>query len=847
MIEMKSKLLLIISLMLLASQVVTAQKRGTAWDQPIDWMAPRFDADQKRIATGENGNDYHLERFSKLKKESAYKWEVFADRNGGVIYDEPNEKSTQVGTTVMGDLYNVYDEKGEYLEIYKGTSFSASKDDRLGWVHKSHLILWNRPLAERRTGIDIKAFIVNTDAFLKASKNKGKSLVEAKDVYQVYGAPNDVKPLEIGNLYSVLFVFKYDPINRRYLVSDHFELLVSGHLRGWVDEDRVELWQTALAIEPNYIEDAVEERRMQERFHSRVFSNAFEMTNFNNGSAADPLLIRDVVLADENLIIRESIGDTVVHVRYEGALPRFPLYSLSDAGYECGVIGKLNLGTTNYVPGATTDRIALAEKKFKKREQGLNNTNIVFVIEARKDADNYLARIEDIIRITYDSFSISERSDFKWGAVVYSDAYCEDPESAISTTLKLTDDKKFWNSMSNLNFIQTGPRDGYEASMKALEVAMTKTGMNPSENNVLIHIGSVCDRNYDMDQRECEALNPSWPRLWSEMADLSVNYLGVQIYDDGSESASNFIEYDARRIIEGASTRMYNEVREKDFLKSYEQPTPPQIIEGDRAEISIDKNGLTLMKAIWPGKTTCNGVRCLEEGLFIDEVAGHIVGSKKKAKEEQEFISKMYMDNSVLSKMADSFSGSVEKLRVDMGLTEEEWAIFSAERVQVYWRGNAPRRAPRQNHDMWKFILFISEDKVRDIQKDMTEILRARKMDVQRRKETVQSFWNTAANTILNMDDNIKDVNSLSIEDVKLRLFGLRNQGVSLGGGVLDQLTIGNINTMKPDDLNNYLDEISGKMNFWNELSGGYPYTYYPAGEGEGRKKFYWIPFEFLY
>jgi hypothetical protein len=185
---------------------------------PTDWVTPRFDTKDKRLMAGENGNSYHLERFAKLKREAAVHWAVFADRERTPVYDDASDKNPPIKYANMGDMYRVNAEKGEFFEVFTFSGLDESKETRVGWIHKSNLVLWRRPLTERRTGIDIKAFIVNTQDFISAKKSSAE-IVETKEIYRIYGSPQGVEPIAQGNLYNVLFVFKYDE-NR---IEDEFE------------------------------------------------------------------------------------------------------------------------------------------------------------------------------------------------------------------------------------------------------------------------------------------------------------------------------------------------------------------------------------------------------------------------------------------------------------------------------------------------------------------------------------------------------------------------------------------------------------------------------------------------
>lgn len=812
-------------------------------------MRPKFDTGDKVLITGENGNDYELTQFRKEKKETALAWWVFADREGVEVYKDPRQGSEVVNRLGLGEHLVVLDEKDVFLRVAKVKGANASDNPELGWVRKSELLLWNYPMTERNTGIDIKAFIVNTQDFIAENKKSG-SIAKVKDIYKIYDSPYATEPRQTGNLYEVLFVFKYDENTQRYLISNNYGLNDDDQLLGWVNANRVQLWETALALEPNFTEKAVAERQNRDDFHSRVFLNPNEANRFLRGDNVQHLVMRDVVRDDlEGLVIPELTGSGETYLRYEGSLARFPLFNVLEETYECGVLGKLTVGNTKLLPGQTDVRLAHAEKKFAQREKGLRNMNVVFVIEAGREMRPYIERINDIIDDVNEELDPEERADLDFGAVVYSDIYCDNqrPEEVIHSLIKVTDQKKFKAQLETVNYIPTGPVDGYQASYFALDYAVRNAGMNPGENNIVVHLGSQPDLSLNF-ARSCLELEKSGS-LYDIFTEYSVHYMAVQCYQDGSSSEEEFI-VDATALIDNVSSQMFNEVRDKTFYEDLTLPDDPKIIESnDKGKKSIDETAVSVMQVIWPDTPgDCSGVRCLDQRRYVREVSEMILASRDKAKDEIKLIKRLYLDDSNLKDMASSYSGNVMVIMERMGVSQEELKEYARERVQLYWDGAAPIKVKEAQNDMWTLVLFLSEYDVSQIKREMDRIKAAKRLnDHEGKKKIVQAFWSTLAQNVLNWDQDL-ELNELTINDIRKQMVGLESEGVDLGGGVLDKLTVEDLNEIRPEKLNEYLNEIEIKAQFWEEIStSGYQFSYYPAGKDDKREKFYWIPFNFIY
>ncbi|MFT5247244.1 MAG: hypothetical protein ACI943_001993, partial [Gammaproteobacteria bacterium] len=484
-------------------------------------------------------------------------------------------------------------------------------------------------------------------------------------------------------------------------------------------------------------------------------------------------------------------------------------------------------------------------------------TNVVFVVETTGNRMKpYVDEIVKIMENVNKNTKLEERPDIKWGYVGYSDANCDEPdEDAVNLVIPCTEDDLFVEQiLTKASFVATGPRDDYSASFYGLKTALDKCKFNENQTNIIVHLGNRPDLQDDFDREDlCIESKPDMvPRqrdIWAGFSNYSINYLAVQCFRDGMATDSLFIR-DARNMMLSASKKMYDEVREKDFYAEFSPPTSPKIVSyKDKAEIGMEDNAVTIMRAIWPnGDNITNGMIAMDPKVFSKEMAKSILDARDKAKAEIKVIKRLYMDNSELSSMTSAF-GNTAHILSQSGLTKEEIAILSTERVQLYWHGYAPKKLPYATHDMWKTVLFLSEDKVYDINKQFEGITSAfDAADTETKKMAIKNLWEDIATSVLNMDlDKVRD--NVTVTEIRNKMIGLKEQGVSLGNesDVLLNVTLNGIDDLTSKEVNHYLNELQKKVQFWEGVQNGYKFSYYPAGEGENRKKFYWIPFEFLY
>jgi hypothetical protein len=120
-------------------------------------------------------------------------------------------------------------------------TFGAGVSTPLGWMAEHDLLCAYTPLLSDK-GLERKVFIKTPP-----STDPSFATVDAYASYQDRSCEDRCKPLSRFQLY---FIFAEDPDNKRYLVSDIYNLAQDSlpPLVGWVDSEKSIRWDTALGV-----------------------------------------------------------------------------------------------------------------------------------------------------------------------------------------------------------------------------------------------------------------------------------------------------------------------------------------------------------------------------------------------------------------------------------------------------------------------------------------------------------------------------------------------------------------------------------------------------------------------
>jgi len=257
------------------------------------------------------------------KDKSTQMWIVFSDRDDNNTYDKPAQGAA-INTVNFLDKFYVTDESGDFLEVYKWAEgiklqsgekkvqLNPKKAERVGWIKKENLLLWNRCLKEKTTDFAERGFIVLTEkkfrTIASSSSEKPGTFFSSPDLQK--GNNNTAKAFQI------LYVYKR--LGKSVLIGKVYKSNIyhaDKDILGWVDESVLKLWNNRLFIEPNWDNDAVSERK-NTGIKTSLFVDKTEVVQWKDGKATQPRPIWD---------------EDPFEKRWPGSKQRFPVFE-TDSG-----------------------------------------------------------------------------------------------------------------------------------------------------------------------------------------------------------------------------------------------------------------------------------------------------------------------------------------------------------------------------------------------------------------------------------------------------------------------------------------------------------------------------------
>lgn len=194
-------------------------------------------------------------------------WRVYSDRENNLTYRLPRSDQHYKTLGFLEGFY-VVEEDGEFVRIVKDPNADllqlSDSAENYGWISKRNLLLWESCLYANQGEIPRRAMIQNT-VLLKNNIFQG----DKEQNISLTSSPVETasKSVALTSLNEFFFVLKTD--NHSVLVSNS-EFINSQTsdtkakdlpLTGWIHKNRLIMWEHRVALEPNWEEPAVLERR----------------------------------------------------------------------------------------------------------------------------------------------------------------------------------------------------------------------------------------------------------------------------------------------------------------------------------------------------------------------------------------------------------------------------------------------------------------------------------------------------------------------------------------------------------------------------------------------------------
>lgn len=470
-------------LMFLASSV-NAQKTFTKVLGIPEKFSPALDlSDQEMLL--------YISKPSEYSKKDP--WIVISDRSDNQTYQTPDEKAKMSKKLAFKEALYVVNETSGWVELVRGSNDGLKllpKQQYMGWIRKDKVLLWTEGLVDQNTRIHKKALLLNKASDIPELLAQGN-----KDLVNVYDHPQGTTTTQHANIYRYFFIYKKE--NNRYLLAQEYRLSPSNvelRLLGWVSKGRSVEWNTRIALEPNFAEEAFNERKLNASkykfvgYETAVSAEAQMRSGFITTN--DELWSNDPIVADKAYLAKTNSR------RFIGNIIRFPL--LPSKGQDknvfySGVIGDIYVTTEGSdVPLILEEKAYLAAKELARKEKmDKRQINVLYIIEGSSGMAQYKDVIGSLFTVTQEAFSNYE--NVKVGAVVYRDIF-ERKEQRDVEILPLTSNAgKFNEFIQNVNFISLNDEDGLSNIRDGIYRGISEAGLGKNESNVIIVMGHSPD------------------------------------------------------------------------------------------------------------------------------------------------------------------------------------------------------------------------------------------------------------------------------------------------------------------------------------------------------------------
>jgi len=686
-------------------------------------------------------------------KETPEQWMVFSDRKNNRTFEQPGSYVTKKNIGFR-ESFVVVDEDNDYIHIFKDPNVSdkLSKDaEDYGWVNKKNMLLWRKPLYNRND-IQKKAMILNTVEAIKKSLHKGES-----ELAKFYDDPDlKYENPNFTNIYSIFYIYKLYPDNNNptsALLGTHTvtnEKSIQKDIWGWVQYSKLTPWDHRVAIIPNTVEKAANERK-QQNTPANIFCDMETANKYKNRQNFD----KECVFWN---------GDQY-ESKYIGSFFRSPVLDdiesikIHKGLMKVGFIG--NVETQNIegqVVNMDKETYAKLQEAFSTLQNKLRNINIVFVIDGTMSMGQYFPKISEAIIQCMEKLKKTEANNrFKFAAVIYRD-FNEGPRIIEPIKLSANEDE----IASKLRMIEATEYnkgdDIPEAVFYGLDYAIGTINLPPNETNNIILIGDAGNHNRN------DKSQVSMEQVVDQLTRFNYNFFVFQVHNQGTPPYFDF-STQTRLILEKVSENQYNKALELAEIMN-ETITKPSIPLPIKA---LDINGgirYVDRSFIYGGIYYLHPKRRLPPDSLRERIIRNIVSINDSTNDLLRRIKDVMMGKG-MEKDDPPFWNYLSKLKE---IPAENLAILKSERYQIYSKGVTPQQINGSQYPLWEFQLFYDSDGIYELRQSLKSLINAQSGE-EKRRLFKEAWIKLLKQHIGNLES--EELENYSVGEVEKKVFGL--------------------------------------------------------------------------
>jgi hypothetical protein len=483
-------------------------------------------------------------------KEILNDWYIFANRDDLVLYGNLLSKKPVYKTTFL-EKFRVLQKKDRYLKVEK---FDDKKIQ--GWGRIENFIIIPHALRTQNT-ITYKALLINRLKRIEGNVNTVVPLKSPSSSAKPYGP--EIKILEFANIYSF---FPSAEIPQYLLIGklgvffplapDEYSHSVKKVLLGWVPADRVLIWNTREALQPN-----------PKRKHPiYFFKNKTNLNSYYENNQTDIFPSCNVIpscVNENNILVISPDNEQRIDKK------PWPFDAFRYAVIEKSSIHEpFHIGISNAIPAV----IQVIEGSMP------TGRDVVFLIDATKSMEKYIPLAIKIAKKIMDDFRDNERlrkkgteqmdldlpkNELRFGIAVYRDYKCQSDVFEIlgQLTNHQSDIEMYLNNIKATICHETEGDPAYypEALFRGIKDTALAMNWKAKAMKQIILIGDAGN-----DSRGKDQLTPK--KISNLLIDRNISFSTIQIlnkpHDHAYESAQRSFCQDIRSIINGiASQELY--------------------------------------------------------------------------------------------------------------------------------------------------------------------------------------------------------------------------------------------------------------------------------------------------
>ena len=784
---------------------------------------------------------------SKDKESKETPWIVVSDRMGNKTYKKADE-SSEVQTEInFKDWFYVVDQNDEWIHIVKARLGSNLRINKMGkdygWIKKERMLLWTSGMLDQNTLIHRKAFLLNKVEDISAVLES-----ENKELVEIYQGPRTANTVGKKNIYEFYFVYKKE--NGRFLLgkeSRFSSARIDNVLVGWIRAQKSSEWNTRIALEPCFDEDAFNERKNNPNLRMIGFSDPGGANSYaNTGMVAESKIIWD------NDPINRSIDELASDGRrFKGTVVRFPMLQNYPNSFMSGAIGEVTTKSMQDVVSSMNEVnwgeiVASVKDNTKKME----NFNIAFVVEGTRAMGKYkqaLMNAMDNLERNFPDFV-----NIKYSVAVYRDTP-EEQVGKLYELLELTSDKaKAVNFLNQVEFDHWHDNEEYTASQYGLLQTLQKAGFSDEESNLVFLVGNNADYRYNRIRKElAESENDKTlvdrNELLSYLDKLDVHLVAIQCYNEATRAAQKFPEMGKAYIVETSQMQFLKYVGITEYFPGAKVNNPymPDVDEGN--DLSII-NGPSLGKLFKPDPNA---------GIDANVLQEYIIETSKEAYEFVEKFNKELSELTESGKALDQSTGSwspaiakevyrlLNKAKKGQGFSETDLKKLVNEKYHLYKRIYLAKKVKGAEYPALSYVLFMPEEDLSSYINTLKRLAQANDSSEDKQREALFLTFTDLLRQFTG-NDNIskKDVERTSLDELSAIMQGIKGEGLVMENRM--DAKIGNIlssKKMPSDELRNLISSILSKLNKLESiqrLGKRYEFSYTTS-----ENTYYWIPIDY--